>query len=205
GTLTLGPGVRKAKSRSPACRSVDPQVGRPDQNARVRPHPPRTARPGGRGGPALGAGGVAVGEDADADEFRGPTVEGVGAHEAADLLVAGADAFDQTGEPGLPIVTERGEPHEPIEAAVAGGDERADRLDSAGDALEPVLPPPSGLADSAAVLARVVFARAALARAALVRGDPPFDDDLVPRLGHRAEGPVGIAQAPPVEAGVHQL
>src|SRR5699024_1962125 len=165
---------RKAKSKSPACRSVDPQVGRPDQDARIRPHPPRTGRPGGRGGPALGAGGVAVGEDADADEFRGPTVEGVRTHEAADLLIAGADAFDQPGEPGLPIVTERGEPHEPIEAEVVGGDERADPLDIAGFALEPILPPPIGLAGSAVVVAQVglagsaAVARAALARAALV-------------------------------------
>src|SRR5699024_9363114 len=141
----------------------------------------------------------------------------VGAHLAADMLVAGADSIVHTGEPVLPVVTVRGEGQERIEAEVRGGEAWADPLGMAGFALEAVLLPPSGpavsvapvaqtgLADSAAVLARVVFARAALARAALVRGDPPFDDDLVPRLGHRAEGPVGIAQAPPVEAGVHQL
>src|SRR5699024_8455471 len=141
---------------------------------------------------------------ADADEFRSPTVEGVRAHEAADLLVAGADALDQAGEPGLPIVAECGEPHEPIETEVVGGDQRADPADIPGFALEPVLPPPIvrrgalvvGPSVGGAVVAGppvVVGPSAVVAGLSVVVGvrtdwsgvDPPFDDDLVPRLGHR--------------------
>src|SRR5690606_20814760 len=144
---------------------------------RVRAHPPRLRFSCSFRGAALGAGGIAKGEDADADEVRRSSVEGVGTHEAADLRVSGADLAHELGEPGLPVVAETGEPHEPVEPQVIRRDDRTAPVHVTGFALERILPPTGVRVTSVGVGAVVAGARAGTGVV-----DPPLDDDLVAGL-----------------------